>query len=154
MIFLYSVINLYIWYISVVVFVVVVVFLDTEYYFNSSSCFEVWRCYLSQTSNGLVAHCDEILTYLNAMRISTSKDELTNAASALEQSQIWQQSELLRTWFQTEWLPIAEVGFFKGNFKISIYIQWALSFLITPAFHLWWYYIKQYFCFRTKFTSV
>ena len=43
------------------------------------------------------------------MRISTSKDELTNAASALEQSQIWQQSELLRTWFQTEWLPIAEV---------------------------------------------
>ena len=98
-------------------------FLDTEYYFNSSSCFEVWRCYLSQTSNGLVAHCDEILTYLNAMRISTSKDELTNAASALEQSQIWQQSELLRTWFQTEWLPIAEVGFFKGNFKISIYIQ-------------------------------
>ena len=84
-------------------------FAESAVYYTQSSCYHLWRCYLSQTSNGLVAHCDEILTYLNAMRISTSKDELTNAASALEQSQIWQQSELLRTWFQTEWLPIAEV---------------------------------------------
>ena len=92
----------------------VVVYLDTEYYFNSTSCFEVWRLYLSEPGNDLVSHREEILNYLDSMRMSTSKDELTNAASALEQSQIWQESELLRNWFQTEWLPIAEVIMFIG----------------------------------------
>ena len=82
---------------------------DAEYYICKTSCYNSWKNFLSTPSNELRQHSDEILQYLNKMRKATTKDELTNAASALELSTVWQESDILRTWFQTEWLPIAEV---------------------------------------------
>ncbi|XP_066927022.1 uncharacterized protein [Clytia hemisphaerica] len=83
-------------------------FPESDYFVTKSSCNEIWRKFLSKPSNGVSQEASQILNYLNAMRVSATKDELTYAASALEQSEIWTQCENLRNWFQGSWLPIAE----------------------------------------------
>ena len=84
--------------------------LESDYFVTKSSCNQLWRKFLSQPSNGVSQEVSQILEYLHLMRVSATKDELTYAASALEHSEIWKQSENLRNWFQGSWLPIAEVS--------------------------------------------
>lgn len=86
--------------------------IDSECFLNIKSCERLWVEFISTSSNGVQQHCQEIINYLKNMAYSYSEEFLSQSASHLEESDVWQKSEKLREWFQSDWLPIAKVSSF------------------------------------------
>ncbi|XP_066927371.1 uncharacterized protein [Clytia hemisphaerica] len=84
------------------------VFPDVPYFLNIHSCESQWLDYLLTPSNELSVFDDDIMVFLRNMASSFSENSLSLAASSLEESSVWLKSINLRTWFQSEWLPIAK----------------------------------------------
>ncbi|XP_066927395.1 uncharacterized protein [Clytia hemisphaerica] len=83
-------------------------FPDAEYFLGPAQCRDKWISFLETPSNELKDHSEEILTYLDQMQKSYTKDILTACATVVEASEVWKESAVLREWFQTVWLPLAK----------------------------------------------
>ena len=70
---------------------------------------QVWQKWLADPENDLLEHREELHILLEAIATSKSEDTLNSSARALEESELWRNSEKLRRWFQTQWLAHAKV---------------------------------------------
>ena len=83
--------------------------LECQYFLNPKSCEKKWQEFFNKPVNNLEEHSEEIMSYLKTMQYSLTEHSLSVAAAQLEASDIWQNTDNLREWFQNSWLPLAKV---------------------------------------------
>lgn len=111
------------------------VFPDSNYFLNPTSCESKWQDVTSSPTNDLVEHSEEVLSYLKNMQYALTEDALNIAAAYLEASEIWQNSEKLRTWFLTSWLPVAKMwvyGYRPEDLLITHHVRATLNKCVQP----------------------
>ena len=74
---------------------------------------QAWERWLSQSSNGVVAHKNAILACLRRVAEAKSEQELEEALELLKHTDYWQceYGQSFRQWFEEKWLSNKEVEF-------------------------------------------
>lgn len=72
---------------------------------------EAWDRWLSQSSNGVVAHKNAILVHLRCIGKAKTEQEAEEALAALKRTDCWQcdYGKAFKEWLEDEWLSIKEV---------------------------------------------
>ena len=76
---------------------------------NDVSRAHSWNEWLSDKKNGLDNHRFMILPLMEGIAEANSEDALTKALQALEECEVFQQSDNLQNWFHLKWLTQAKV---------------------------------------------
>ena len=102
-------------------------FIDAGQFLNLHSCENKWMEFITTQSNDVQEYTDEIIGYLRGMQYSLTEDSLSQAAGLFEGSDVWQNSDKLRRWFQGKWLHLAKVMLFLFYLTLNIYMHESLS---------------------------